>query len=59
VPTGEWERICRGMEAGFRRGEFDQGVLAGIAEISKLLAAHFPARPGDRNELPDQPVVLR
>jgi uncharacterized membrane protein len=23
-----------------------------------LLARHFPARAGDRNELPDKPVIL-
>jgi uncharacterized membrane protein len=58
VAAGEWEEICRRMEAAFRRGEFQQGVLAGIAEVSALLARHYPARPGDRNELADKPAIL-
>ncbi len=58
VAGAEWERICRRMEASFSRGDFGQGVLDGIAEVTVLLARHFPARPGDRNELPDKPALL-
>ena len=58
VPSGEWEQICHRMEAAFARGEFAQGVLAGIAEVSGLLARYYPPRLGDRNELPDKPAIL-
>jgi uncharacterized membrane protein len=58
VPAGEWERICRRMEAALARGQFEQAVVTGVEEVAKLLARHFPPRPGDRNELPDQPVAL-
>jgi uncharacterized membrane protein len=58
VPKGEWEQICHRMEAAFARGEFAQGVLAGIAEVSGLLARYYPPRLGDRNELPDKPAIL-
>lgn len=58
VGAAEWEKICRRMEAAFARDEFLDGVLAGIGAVSALLAQHYPARPGDRNELPDKPVVL-
>jgi uncharacterized membrane protein len=58
VGAGEWEDICRRMEAAFGRREFEQGVLAGISEVSGLLARHYPARPGDRNELADKPAIL-
>jgi uncharacterized membrane protein len=46
------------MEASFSCGDFRQGVLDGIAEVSALLARYYPARPGDRNELPDTPASL-
>ena len=36
----------------------DIAVVAGIEDISRLIARHYPARPGDRNELPDRPAVL-
>jgi uncharacterized membrane protein len=58
VTAAEWEGICRTMEAGLRRGEFGPAVVAGIEEISRLLARHYPPRQGDRNELPDKPVRL-
>ncbi len=53
-----WERICRAMEADFRDGRFEQGVLAGIAAVSRELARHFPPQAGTPNELPDRPVVM-
>jgi uncharacterized membrane protein len=58
VSATEWEQICRRMESAFSRGEFEQGVLAGIAEVSRLLARHYPPRQGDRNELADKPAIL-
>jgi uncharacterized membrane protein len=58
VSAGEWEQICRRMEASFSKGDFEQGVLAGIADVSRLLARYYPARRGDRNELPDKPAIL-
>lgn len=58
VPAQEWEAICRRMEAALARGDFTAGIIAGIEEVSRHLALHFPARAGDANELPDKPVVL-
>lgn len=58
VSPGEWERICRRMESGLGRGEFERAILAGIDEVSRLLARYYPPRPGGRNELPDQPVII-
>ncbi|MBI3480429.1 MAG: TPM domain-containing protein [Nitrosomonadales bacterium] len=58
-----WEAICREMEAAFRKGEFESGVLTGIHAVGEHLSHHFPARSGKgnempANELPDRPVVL-
>jgi uncharacterized membrane protein len=58
VPAGEWEQICRRMESAFSKRQFEQGVVAGIEEISRLLTRYYPPRPGDRNELPDKPVIF-
>jgi uncharacterized membrane protein len=58
VAKREWEEICRRMEAAFRRGDFAGGVLAGIADVTALIARYYPAHPGGRNELPDKPVIL-
>ena len=59
VGTAAWEAICGEMQQEFARGQFERGVVIGVRAISDLLAAHYPARGGDKpNELPDKPVVL-
>ncbi|VVE52324.1 hypothetical protein PCE31106_04748 [Pandoraea cepalis] len=54
----EWENICRKMEAAFKQGNYESGVVSGIQAVTQHLMKHFPAVGNDRNELPDKPVVL-
>ena len=56
--TEVWETICHEMEAAFRGGHFEAGVLAGIQAVGEHLSRHFPARSDKPNEMPDRPVVL-
>lgn len=58
VAQPEWDAVCRRMEKAFREGQFEEGALAGIREITALLRRHFPARGGNPDELADKPVVL-
>jgi uncharacterized membrane protein len=58
VPVAEWEAICRHIETAFRAQRFGPGVIDGVRAIGELLARHFPHARGDRNELPDRPVML-
>ena len=54
-----WETICGAMQQEFAKERFEAGMLVGLASISDLLAAHFPANAdGKPNELPDAPVVI-
>src|SRR3954453_8963837 len=53
-----WEGICRAMEADFRSGQFERGVIGGIEAVSRELAKHFPPQGPHANELPDAPVVM-
>ncbi len=53
-----WEAICHEMEAAFRAGHFEAGVIAGIHAVGEHLSRHFPAHDGKPNEMPDSPVVL-
>lgn len=53
-----WARISHEMEALFRQGQFEAGVLYGIAQISMLLVQHYPANATNHNELPNAPVVI-
>jgi uncharacterized membrane protein len=58
VGAAGWEKICRDMEVDFRAGNFEAGAIKGIAAVSLQLARYFPAKGGQRNELPDKPVVI-
>ena len=59
VSQQAWQEICTHIETSLRQGDFDAGVLQGIADVNQLLAAHFPPTvDNDENELPNKPVVL-
>ena len=58
VGAAGWEKICRSMEADFKAGHFESGVIKGIEAVSRQLATHFPKRGAGPNELPDEPVVM-
>ncbi len=58
VGQSQWENICLAMEAEFRAGRFETGVLRGIERISTLLALHFPRRGERGDKLQDQPALL-
>jgi len=58
VGAAGWEKICVEMESDFRGGDFERGVIKGIESVSRLMAEHFPAERGGRNELPDAPLVI-
>jgi uncharacterized membrane protein len=49
-----WTRLSAEMSGYFRRAEFTNGIVHGIRKAGDLLAEHFPRRPGDQNELPDE-----
>ena len=53
-----WESICRTMEAAFRRGDFEGGVIGGVEAVTSRLVEHFPASGDHPNELPNRPVIL-
>jgi uncharacterized membrane protein len=54
----EWESACRLVEGHFRAGRFQEGAVAGVEAVGKLLEREFPIRSGDRDELPNQPTLL-
>jgi uncharacterized membrane protein len=58
VLRAEWDAVCREMEDHFRAGRFADGSEAGVRGVGRLLGKHFPNSGGDRNELPNQPILL-
>jgi uncharacterized membrane protein len=63
-----WDVICHEMEVQFRRGEFEAGVLQGIAHVNAALEKHFPIEniknkrkqsvQRKKNEISDKPLIL-
>jgi hypothetical protein len=58
IPQTAWDAICQRMQDAFKAGRYEAGALAGIGDVTELLARHFPAQRPDIDELPDRPVVL-
>jgi uncharacterized membrane protein len=52
-----WTRVRDLMVDHLRAGHSRQALLDAIAEVGRVLAAHFPRRPDDRDELPNRPSV--
>src|ERR1700736_3429769 len=44
-----WEPICRDMEAVLKNGQFETGVIKGIAAVSRQLAKYYPPDGHPRN----------
>jgi len=63
-----WTVICHEMEMMFRRGEFEAGVLLGVAKIGVTLEKHFPRAntkvtksktvKKKSNEISNKPLIL-
>lgn len=49
-----WEKISVEMSATFRNGFFTDAIIQAVREVGAALSQHFPAKPDDGNELPNQ-----
>lgn len=49
-----WKETAAEIESHFRKGEFTEGIVRGVARIGDVLVAHFPRSAADVNELPDE-----
>ncbi len=49
-----WREVADEMSGHFRKEEFTSGILHGIRRAGELLAAHFPHRPGGKNEISNE-----
>jgi uncharacterized membrane protein len=58
ITREDWEGVCRVIEGHFHERRFGEGALGGIEAVVRLLERHFPARAGNRDELPNQPSLL-
>lgn len=54
VPKGFWDTTRDTIADHFIKGDFKQGIIAGILSAGKELKAHFPWDYNDTNELSDE-----
>ncbi len=54
VPEGFWDEVVARVRERFAEGRFADGLVEGIAMAGEQLAAFFPHRDDDVNELPDE-----
>jgi uncharacterized membrane protein len=57
VGDRHWERVRDGMIERLRAGAPREAIVGAIEEIGRELAAHYPRRPDDANELGDEVSV--
>jgi uncharacterized membrane protein len=49
-----WRELATEMSGHFFKGDFTNGLVHSVRKAGELLARHFPRRPDDVNELPDE-----
>jgi len=58
VAQEDWDAIVAAFVQAVKRGEVAVGFEQAVDACGTLLATHFPAAPGERNELPDHLIEL-
>jgi putative membrane protein len=58
VEQAAWDELAREIVVAARAKAIADGIIAAVRRAGSLLAAHFPPRPDDRNELPDRVVEI-
>lgn len=58
IPQEKWDDIVNHIISGIKENKFVEHLSQSIRECGKLLAEHFPIKPGDVNELKDQISIL-
>lgn len=59
VDADFWAAADDAILDGVRRGSLRDGLILGVRRAGERLAEFFPAREGDRNEIPDRVIVRR
>src|SRR5690606_39642683 len=54
VPDGFWDSTKDMIQSHFKKGQFKEGLVAGILKAGQELKAHFPWQQDDINELSDE-----
>ncbi|MGH8037417.1 MAG: TPM domain-containing protein [Stenotrophomonas sp.] len=59
VGEAQWQAVCAHMQEQLRGGALQDAVLLAIAEVSEILAGHYPPGSGSKDDaLPNTPQLL-
>lgn len=58
VPAEVWGEAMADMLAEIKKGSIAGGMAAGVRDVGKVLAEHFPRAEDDQNELPDRLIEV-
>ena len=58
VPAEVWGEAMADMLVEIRKGCIAEGLAAGVADVGRVLAEHFPRDEDDQNELPDRLIEV-
>jgi putative membrane protein len=58
VPAGAWDGVVADFTGAVRAGRVAEGFHRAVKACGDLLVEHFPAGPGDKNELPNRLIEL-
>lgn len=55
----DWKKMTQSLAEQLRQGNFEQGLVGTVEQVTDLLVRHFPLQAGQKNpnELPDSPSV--
>lgn len=57
VDPAIWQEVVDAMIAKFKQSQFTEGVLGAIQTVGGILTRHYPRKPDDVNELPNDVVI--
>ncbi len=58
VDQAQWDAIVADFVKEVKAGRHAEGFAQAVGACGALLAEHFPAKPGDKNELPDHLIEI-
>jgi putative membrane protein len=58
VPAGAWDQVVADFTGAVKAGRVAEGFLQAVTACGERLIEHYPATPGDKNELPNRLIEV-
>lgn len=58
VDQATWDKAMAALVGEIRQGRLAEGLVGAVDAVGGVLAHHFPRKPGGRDELPNDVVIL-